>query len=150
MVEYIRVTRSSDSNFKVGQIVTKESFDRMCRAILEQGGEIPLGVPASSPQEAILVLVEDIAVTDRLEMEAKKLGGGLTGTMTEERTAMFSFPIKGAAHDFIFVAQQQGHQATIQRVLFPGMFSPLDALREDAERIRRAMKKPPLRPPWAK
>lgn len=149
MVEYIRVTRSSDSNFKVGQIITKESFDRMCRAILEQGGEIPLGVPASSPQEAKLVLVEDIAFTDRLETEARKLGGGLTEKMAAERAALFSFPTKGAAHDFIFVARQQGHQATIQKVLFPGVYTPLDALREDAERIRRALKKPPLRPPWA-
>ena len=99
--------------------------------------------------EKTLVLVEDIAVTSRLGAEAKKLGGGLTGTMTEERAAMFSFPTKSAAHDFIFVAQQQGHRATIQKALFPGVFNPLDALREDAERIRRAMKKPPLRPPWA-
>jgi len=101
-------------------------------------------------EERTLVLVEDISFTDRLETEAKKLGGGLTGTMTEERAAMFSFPTKGAAHDFIFVARQQGHQATIQKELFPGAFSPLDALREDAQRIRRALKKPPLRPPWAR
>jgi len=101
------------------------------------------------PDERTLVLVEDIAVIDRLEMEAKKLGGGLTGTLSAERAAMFSFPTKGAAHDFIFVAQQQGHQATIRKALFPGVFSPLDALREDAERIRRALKKPSLRPPWA-
>jgi len=101
-------------------------------------------------EERTLVLVEDIAVTDRLEMEARKLGGRLTGTMTEERAAMFVLPTKSTAHDFIFIAQQQGHQATIQRVLFPGPFSPLDALREDANRIRRALKKPMARPPWAK
>ncbi len=101
-------------------------------------------------EERTLVLVEDIAFTDRLETEAKKLGGGLTGTMTEERAAMFSFPTKGAAHDFIFIARQQGHQVTIQTALFPGVFTPLDALREDAQRIRRALKKPPLRPPWAR
>jgi len=101
-------------------------------------------------EEATLVLIEDIAVTDRLEMEAKKLGGGLTGKMTVERAAMFSFPTKGAAHDFIFVARQQGHQATIQKWGMPGVFTPLDALREDAQRIRRALKKPPLRPPWAR
>jgi len=100
--------------------------------------------------ERTLVLVEDISFTDRLETEAKKLGGGLTGKDTVERAAMFSFPTKGAAHDFIFVAHQQGHQATIQKALFPGVFTPLDALREDAERIRRALKKPPLRPPWAR
>ncbi|GAI30370.1 unnamed protein product [marine sediment metagenome] len=101
-------------------------------------------------EERTLVLIEDIAVTDRLETEAKKLGGGLTDTMTEEKAAMFSFPTKSAAHDFIFIARQQGHQATIQTALFPGVFTPLDALREDAQRIRRALKKPPLRPPWAR
>ena len=100
--------------------------------------------------ERTLVLVEDIAVTDRLEMEAKKVGGGLTGTLSAERAAMFSFPTKGAAHDFIFVARQQGHQATIQKTLFPGMSSPLAALREDAERIRRMLRKPGPKPPWAK
>jgi len=99
--------------------------------------------------ERTLVLVEDIAFTDRLETEARKLGGGLTSKMTEERAAMFSFPTKGAAHDFIFVARQQGHQATIQKALFPGPFTPLDALREDAERIRRMLKKPGAKPPWA-
>ena len=101
------------------------------------------------PDERTLVLVEDISFTDRLETEAKKLGGGLTGTMTEERAAMFVLPTKSAAHDFIFVAQQQGHQATIREALFPGVFRPLDALREDAERIRRLLKRPTLRPPWA-
>ncbi len=101
------------------------------------------------PNDRTLVLVEDITFTDRLEAEARKLGGGLTGKMTEERAAMFSFPTKGAAHDFIFVARQHGHQVTIQKALFPGGFQPLDALREDADRIRRALKKQPLRPPWA-
>jgi len=101
-------------------------------------------------EERTLVLVEDIAFTDRLETEAKKLGGGLTGKDTVERAAMFSFPSKGKAHDFIFIARQYGHQVTIQTALFPGVFTPLDALREDAKRIRRALKKPPLRPPWAK
>ena len=102
------------------------------------------------PDDQTLVLVEDIAFTDRLESEERKLGGGLTEKMATERASMFSFPSKGAAHDFIFVARQQGHQANIQKALFPGVFTPLDALREDAERIRRALKKPPLRPPWAK
>lgn len=100
--------------------------------------------------ERTLVLVEDIAVTDHLEREARKLGGGLTGTMAAERAAMFSFPTQGAAHDFIFVARQQGHQAAIQKALFSGVFSPLAALREDAERIRRMFKKPGPKPPWAK
>jgi len=100
--------------------------------------------------ERTLVLVEDISFTDRLEAEAKKLGGGLTGTMAAERAAMFSFPTKGAAHDFIFVSRRQGHLASIRTALFPGGFQPLDALREDAERIRRALRKPPARPPWAR
>ena len=101
-------------------------------------------------EERTLVLVEDISFTDRLETEARKLGGGLTGTLSAERAAMFSFPTKGAAHDFIFAVRQQGHQATIQKALFPGVFSPLDALREDAERIRRMLKKPGAKPPWAR
>ena len=101
------------------------------------------------PNDKTLVLVEDITFTDRLETEARKLGGGLTGKMAEERAAMFSFPTKGAAHDFIFIARQKGHQATIQKALFPGVFQPLDALREDADRIRRMMKKPGVKPPWA-
>jgi len=95
--------------------------------------------------------VEDIAFTDRLETEARKLGGGLTGKMTEERAAMFSFPIKGKAHDFIFIARQLGHQVSIQKALFTtGPFSPLDALREDADRIRLMLKKPGAKPPWAR
>jgi len=100
-------------------------------------------------EERTLVLVEDISFTDRLETEAKKLGGFMVGKDTAEQSAMFGFPSKGAAHDFMFVARQQGHQASIKRAMFPGIFEPLEALREDAERIRRAMKKPPLRPPWA-
>ena len=99
--------------------------------------------------EKTLVLVEDISFTGRLETEAKKLGGGWAGGMTEERTAMFSFPTLGAAHDFIFVARQQGHKVTIQKDLFSGVFSPLEALREDAARIRRMLKKPGVKPPWA-
>ena len=101
------------------------------------------------PDERTLVLVEDITFTDRLVEEARKLGGGMTGKDTAEQSAMFSFPFKDQAHNFIYVARQLGHQATITKALFPGVFTPLDALREDAERIRRAMKKPPLRPPWA-
>jgi len=102
------------------------------------------------PNDKTLVLVEDITFTDRLETEASKLGGGLTGKMTEEQAAMFSFPTKGAAHDFIFIARQKGHQVSIQKSLFPGVFQPLDALREDATRIRRMMKKPGAKPPWAR
>jgi len=102
------------------------------------------------PEERILVLVEDIAVTRPLEEEAKRLGGGMTGTLSEEHTAMFALPTRGAAHDFIFYAWQQGYRATIQKALFPGVFDPLGALREDAERVRRALKKPPLRPPWGR
>ena len=99
--------------------------------------------------ERTLVLVEDISNTALLEGIARNLGGGMTGSLTAENTAMFSFPTKDAAHDFIFSTQQQGYQATIQRALFPGVFRPLDALREDTKRIRRAFKKPGARPPWA-
>jgi len=102
------------------------------------------------PDDKTLVLVEDITFTDRLETEARKLGGGFAGKMTEEQAAMFSFPTKGAAHDFIFIARQQGHRATFQQSLFPDLYTPLDALREDAQRIRRMMKKPGAKPPWAR
>lgn len=98
--------------------------------------------------ERTLVLLEDIAVTDRMEAEAKKLGGYLEITATFENSALFHFPSKGAAHDFIFVARQQGYQASIIPKIFPVPFRPLDALREDAERIRRMLKKPMARPPW--
>ena len=101
-------------------------------------------------EERTLVLVEDISFTGRLETEARKLGGGLTEKLAGERAAMFSFPTKGLAHDFIFIARQLGHQATIQNDNFSRVFTPLDALREDAERIRRMLKKRPLRPPWAR
>ena len=100
--------------------------------------------------ERTLVLVEDISFTDRLETESRKLSGTMVGKETAEQSALFAFPSRGAASDFVFIARQHGHQASIQRAMFPGMFEPLEALREDAERIRRAMKKPPLRPPWAK
>lgn len=40
---FVKITRPSDSNFKDGQIVPKQEFDRMVEAIEEQGGEIPLG-----------------------------------------------------------------------------------------------------------
>jgi len=102
------------------------------------------------PDDKTLVLVEDVTFTDRLETEARKLGGRLTGKMTEEQAAMFSFPTKDAAHDFMFVARQHGHQVTIQKELFFGALSPLAALREDAQRIRRMMKKPGAKPPWAR
>jgi len=101
------------------------------------------------PDERTLVLVEDISFTGRLETEAKKLGGGLKEKMSSEQAALFVLPTKSKAYDFIFVAEQHGYRATIQKALFPGVFSPLDALREDADRIRRALKKPPARPPWA-
>ena len=100
-------------------------------------------------EEATLVLVEDIISTDHLQAEAAKLGGYLEMRDATEQTALFHFPTKGAAHDFVFVAQQKGHQAHIERKLFDIQFNPLEALREDAERIRRQLKKPLLRPPWA-
>jgi len=99
--------------------------------------------------ERTLVLLEDIAFTDRIEAEAKKLGGAMVGKDTDERSALFAFPSRGSASDFMFVARQQGHRASTQKAMFPGRFEPLEALREDAERIRRAMKKPPPRPPWS-
>lgn len=52
-------------------------------------------------EDRTLVLLEDIAFTDRMEVEAKKLGGAMTGKDTTEQSAMFGFPSKGAAHDFI-------------------------------------------------
>jgi len=98
----------------------------------------------------VLVLVEDIAVTRPLEAEAKRLGGGMTSTLSEEHSAMFVLPTQATAHDFIFYCWQQGYQARIQEALFPGVYTPLDALREDAQRIRRALKKPGAKPPWAR
>ncbi|MBA7610514.1 hypothetical protein ES703_17722 [subsurface metagenome] len=100
-------------------------------------------------EERTLVLLEDIAVTDRMEAEARRLGGAMVGKETAEQSALFAFPSRGAASDFMFFARRQGHQASIERAMFPGIFEPLEALREDAKRIRQALKKPPLRPPWA-
>ena len=95
------------------------------------------------------MLVEDISFTDRLEPVALQLGGYLEARDPSEFSALFLFPARGRAQDFIFAAQRQGYRATITPKMFPIEFSPLEALREDAERIRRALKKPPLRPPWA-
>lgn len=100
-------------------------------------------------EEPTLVLVEDISFTDRLETEALKLGGYLEMRDPSEFSALFHFPARGEAQDFIFIAQRQGYRATIQSKMFPVEFNPLEALREDAERVRRALRKQPLRPPWA-
>ena len=99
--------------------------------------------------ERTLVLVEDITFTDRLEVVARKQSGSMIGKDKAEQSAMFSFPFREQAHEFIYVARQMGHQASFQKGLFPGGYTPLDALREDAERIRRSLKKPMARPPWA-
>lgn len=103
--------------------------------------------PVSEPT---LVLVEDISFTDRLEPEAMNLGGYLESRDPAEYSALFHFPARGKARDFIFVAKRQGYRATITPKMFPIEFSLLEALREDAQRIRRALRKQPLRPPWAK
>ena len=41
----VKITRVCDSNFKAGQLVTIDEFLKMCRAILENGGEHPIGIP---------------------------------------------------------------------------------------------------------
>ena len=40
--EFVKVTRPSDANYRSGQIVPKQEFDRMVEAITDQGGEPPL------------------------------------------------------------------------------------------------------------
>ena len=107
------------------------------------------------PEERTMVLREDILNTEPMDIEARKLGGVLVGTLQRENSAMWAFVNRDSAHDFLFIAKQRGYYASIQpaspwaSAIFPS-YNPLDALREDAERIRRAFKKPPLRPPWAK
>jgi len=97
-------------------------------------------------RERTMVTLSDIVNTDLMDVEARKLGGALVGKDERSATAMWAFPTRGAAYDFMFIARQQGYKAQIHRPLF----EPLDALREDTERIRWALKKPPLRPPWAR
>ena len=41
--EFLKITRASDSDFREGQIVSREEFGRMVEGIEEQGGEVPLG-----------------------------------------------------------------------------------------------------------
>lgn len=102
------------------------------------------------PVEDVLVLVEDISFTDRLEPEAMKLGGYLEARDPSEFTALFHFPAHGRAKDFIFVAERQGYRAVITPKLFPQNFNPIRALQEDADRIRRALRKQLPRPPWGR
>lgn len=101
------------------------------------------------PEETVLVLVEDISFTDRLEPVAIQLGGYLEARDPPEFTALFHFSHRSRAQDFIFAAQHQGYRATTTPKMFPIEFNPLEAFREDAERIRRALKKPMPRPPWS-
>lgn len=100
--------------------------------------------------EETLVLVEDISFTDRLEPVAMQLGGYLESRDPTEFSALFYLPSRARAQDFIFAAQVQGYRATVTPKMFPLEFNPLEAIREDADRIRRMMKKQPLRPPWAR
>lgn len=41
--EFLKITRASDSDFREGQIVSREEFSRMVEGIEERGGEVPLG-----------------------------------------------------------------------------------------------------------
>jgi len=41
--DFVKITRPSDSDFRQGQIVPKQEFDRMVEVIEEEGGEVPLG-----------------------------------------------------------------------------------------------------------
>jgi hypothetical protein len=100
-------------------------------------------------QDEFTVLVEEITNTGRLDTEAQKYGGKLTRIEQRDQAAVFTFQKKGQALNFIYAAKQMGHKARLDTSLFPGVFTPLDALREDARRIRQAMKKPPRLPPWA-
>lgn len=99
--------------------------------------------------ESTMVLVEDISFTDRLEPVAMQLGGYLESRDPSEFTALFFFPARPRAQDFIFAAQRQGYRATITPKMFPVEFNPMEALREDAERVKRVLRKPLPRPPWS-
>ena len=99
--------------------------------------------------ESTMVLVEDVSFTDRLEPVAMQLGGYLESRDPSEFTALFHFPARPRAQDFIFAATSQGYRATITPKMFPVEFNPLEGLREDAERVRRALRKSLPRPPWA-
>lgn len=41
--EFVKVTRPSDSDYRMGQIVPKLEFDEMVEAIEKEGGEPPMG-----------------------------------------------------------------------------------------------------------
>lgn len=100
--------------------------------------------------ERTLVQLEDITNAEPMDIEARRLGGAMVGKMERENSAIWAFPTKSAANDFMFIARQRGYYASTQKPLFPGTFDVLDAMREDAERIRRALKKPLARPPWSR
>ena len=109
----------------------------------------------ASSQERTMVLLEDIANTEPMDIEARKVGGVMVGKLERENSVMWAFVNREKAHAFLSVAKQRGYYASIQpaspwaSAIFSD-YNPLDALREDAERIRRAMKRPPLRPPWGR
>jgi len=42
--KFVKVTRPSDSEFRIGQIVPKREFDIEVELVEVQGGEVPLGV----------------------------------------------------------------------------------------------------------
>jgi len=101
------------------------------------------------PSRVTLVLLEDIGNAGHMTEQAKKMGGKLESFDQKEASALFSLPSTVAAHDFMSIARQQGFEATIQ---YPGQMlgrDILSAIKEDAERVRRSLKKSLARPPWA-
>ena len=41
--KFVKITRPSDANYRLGQIVPKQEFDEMVQEVEKEGGEIPLG-----------------------------------------------------------------------------------------------------------
>jgi hypothetical protein len=41
----VLITKPSDSNFKAQQIVSIEEFIKSVKYVLENGGEMPIGIP---------------------------------------------------------------------------------------------------------
>ena len=101
-------------------------------------------------EERTLVQLQDIVNTEPMDIEARKLGGKINPWLEGKESAVWGFPTRSAAHDFMFIARQRGYGARLLRGTGPLGMNPLDALREDAERIRRMLKKPGPKPPWAK
>jgi len=42
--KFVKITRPSDANYRLGQIVPKQEFDKMVEVVEEEGGEAPLGI----------------------------------------------------------------------------------------------------------